>query len=374
MLWAAGISQPNVPDNPNPARVINMSLGGDGICDAAYQNVVNQVLARGAVIVAAGGNGAGGPVGVPANCSGVIGVTALRHAGTKVGFSDLGPQISISAPGGNCINTAVGTPCLYPILAATDTGTQSPVGASWTNSFDITVGTSFASPLVAAVAGLMVSQRPSLTADEVRTAMRATARPFPQTGGDNGPDDPTAVTQCRAPATGVSQLQCYCTTALCGAGMLDAGAAVAAVSGPLARVEVSTASPTAGQPVTVNGAGSQGTGGAVPTRYEWVLVSGGGIVSGFSSATNAATATLAPTAAGSFTVRLTVTDSTGATDSASTTVTVAAAPVTTPTPTPTPTTSSGGGGGGAASLLWVLGVLLAVALLHTCPWQAPRKT
>ncbi len=366
MLWAGGISVAGVPDNPNPARVINLSLGGDGICDAAYQSVVDQLVARGVVIVAAAGNGAGGPVGVPANCSGVIGVTALRHVGTKVGFSDLGPQVSIAAPGGNCINTSPGSPCLYPILAATDNGTQGPAASGWTDSFNITVGTSFASPLVAGVAALMVSQRPSLTAAEVRTAMQGTARPFPQTGGDNGPDDTTPVTQCRAPVANVSQLQCYCTTALCGAGMLDAGAAVAAVSGPLARVEVSTAAPTAGQPVTLSGGNSQSPGGGAPARFEWVLVSGGGIVSGFTSATNAATATLAPTAAGSFTVRLTVTDGNGATDSAATTVTVVAVPVT-PAPSPAVPTSTGGGGGGAVSLLWVLGVLFAVALLHTSP-------
>ena len=362
MLWAAGVSQPGVPDNPNPARVINMSLGGPGICDAAYQAVVNQLVARGVVIVASGGNGAGGPVAVPANCAGVIGVTALRHVGTKVGFSDLGPQISISAPGGNCINTSPGSPCLYPILAATDVGSQGPAGSGWTDSYNITVGTSFASPLVAGVAALMVSQRPALTAAEVRTAMQTSARPFPQTGGDNGPGDPTAVAQCRAPQSGVDQLQCYCTTALCGAGMLDAGAAVAAVSGPLARVQVSTASPTAGQPVTLVGSGSVGNAGSAVTRYEWTLVAGSGIVNGFDSATNAATATLTPSAAGSFTVRLTVTDASGATDTASTLVSVVAVPVP-PAATPPP---SGGGGGGASSLLWVLGVLLAVALLHTC--------
>jgi serine protease len=363
MLWAGGISQAGVPDNPNPARVINLSLGGSGVCDAAYQNVVNQLVARGVVIVAAGGNGAGGPVGTPANCSGVIGVTALRHAGTKVGFSDLGAEISIAAPGGNCINITAGSRCLYPLLAATDAGSQGPAGFAWSDGFDITVGTSFASPLVAGVAALMVSQRSALTASEVRTAMRATARPFPQTGGDNGADDPTPVTQCRPPQTGVDQLQCYCTTALCGAGMLDAGAAVAAVSGPLARLEVSTASPTAGQPVMLSGAGSLGVAGAGVTRYEWSLVSGSGIVNGFDSATNASTASLTPTAAGSFTVRLVVTDASGATDTASALVTVAAAPV---TPPMNPPATSGGGGGGAMSLLWVLGVALAVALLHTC--------
>ena len=57
--------------------------------------------------------------GSPANCTGVIAVAGLRHAGSKVGFSDLGPAISIAAPAGNCVNTAAGLPCLYPMLTAT---------------------------------------------------------------------------------------------------------------------------------------------------------------------------------------------------------------------------------------------------------------
>ena len=35
MRWAAGLSVPGVPPNPNPARVINLSLGGSGACNAS---------------------------------------------------------------------------------------------------------------------------------------------------------------------------------------------------------------------------------------------------------------------------------------------------------------------------------------------------
>ena len=358
MLWAAGLAVDGVPANTNPARVINMSLGGSGSCDAGYQDVVNRITAAGVVIVAAAGNSAGGPVGVPANCSGVIGVLALRHAGSKVGFSDLGPQISIAAPGGNCINITEGSPCLYPILAATNSGTRGPVDSRWTDSFDISVGTSFSSPLVAGVAALMMGVQPGLTPAQVRSTLQSTARAFPSTGADNGPDDPTPVTQCHAPATGVDQLQCYCNTSYCGAGMMDAGAAVAAVAGPLARIDVDTAAPTAGKLVQFNGSNSTMAPGRTLVSYAWDITQSGGIVTGFSSATNAATASLTPSAAGSFTVRLTVTDNTGVSIATTRTVSVAAAA--------TPVTPSSSGGGGAASLWWVLGVLTAaVALRHT---------
>jgi serine protease len=371
MLWAAGISVAGVPDNPYPAKVLNMSLGGSGACSASYQAVVDQLLAKGVVIVAAAGNSAGGPVGTPASCRGVISVLALRHVGTKVGFSDLGPEITIAAPGGNCVNTGVGQPCLYPILAATDDGTQGPTGPNWTDSFDYSVGTSFSSPLVAGTVGLMFSVQPGLTPAQIVTTLRATARPFPTTGGDNG--DGSVVGQCVAPSSNVQQLQCYCNTTYCGAGMLDAGAAVTTAGGLAARVDVS-AMPTAGQTVRLGSTSSTAASGRSIVGWTWTLLDGGGIVNGFTSATNASTATLLPGAAGSFTVRLTVTDDIGMSASADQTVSVAAGATATATPTPSAGSSGSGngsgGGGGAASLPWLLALLAAVGLLRRAAPQA----
>ncbi len=242
MRWAAGLAVPGVPANTNRAQVINLSLGGEGACNAAYEDVVTEIVAAGTVIVAAAGNSAGHAVRFPADCAGVIGVGALRHVGTKVGFSDLGPEIAISAPGGNCVNTTAGSPCLYPILTTSNSGKTAPADSIYTDSFNISVGTSFSAPLVAGTAALMLSAQPALTPLQVRLLLQATARPFPTTGGDNG--DGTAVPQCTAPQSDsfgipVNQLQCYCTIATCGAGMLDAGAAVlAAYSGmPPASVQ-----------------------------------------------------------------------------------------------------------------------------------------
>jgi serine protease len=360
MRWAAGIPVAGVPDNPNPAKVLNMSLGGSSACSASYQAAVDEILARGVVIVAAAGNSAGGPVGTPASCNGVIAVAALRHVGTKVGFSDLGPQITIAAPGGNCINIGDSDACVYPILSAVDSGSQGPAGPTWTDSFNITVGTSFSSPLVAGTVGLMFSAQPALTPAQVRSALQATARPFPTTGADNG-GDPTPVPQCRAPSSSVEQLQCYCTTGLCGAGMLDAGAAVSVVATLAARISVDTATPTAGSPVVLS-SGSSSTGpGRQLTAWSWAIVNGGGIASVFNGVTNGASASLTPSGAGSFTVRLIVTDDLGLTASSEQVVTVAAAPVS-PTPvTPSPTPVSGGGG--AMSWPWLMLLILAVAAL-----------
>ena len=368
MLWAAGIPVPGVPDNPNPARVLNMSLGASGACTSAYQNVVDQILARGTVIVAAAGNSAGGPVGTPGNCNGVIAVLALRHAGTKVGFSDLGTQITIAAPGGNCINIQAGSPCVYPILAASNTGTTTPVAADafWTDSFRISVGTSFSSPLVAGTVGLMFSTQPLLTPTQVRTALQSTARAFPTTGADNGPDDATPVPQCAAPSSNpveAPQLQCYYNTTFCGAGMLDAGAAVAAVAGPVARIDFTPAAPVANTAVQLSSSASAVSSGRRIVAWAWALVDGGGIVTAFSSATNAATAALTPSAAGSLVVRLTVTDDLGASASVNQAIVVTAVAV---PPVPPPAVS-GGGGGGAVTTPWMLLLALATLLL----WRGP---
>jgi serine protease len=92
MRWAAGLPVSGVPDNPYPAKILNLSLGSADPCNAAYQSVIQELAAIGVLVVVSAGND-GGPVNSPANCPYAVGVAGLRHAGTKVGFSSLGPQI-----------------------------------------------------------------------------------------------------------------------------------------------------------------------------------------------------------------------------------------------------------------------------------------
>jgi hypothetical protein len=80
---------------------------------------------------------------------------------------------------------------------------------------------------------MMLSVQPTLAPAQVRALMQASARPFPTTGGTITSGSPPP--QCAAPqpigSTQIDQLECYCTTSTCGAGMLDAGAAVRAAAG-----------------------------------------------------------------------------------------------------------------------------------------------
>ncbi len=354
MRWAAGIHVDGVPDNLTPAKVLNMSLGGDLTCSAGYQSAVDDVLAAGAVIVASAGNGDGGPEEAPANCDGVIGVAAVRHVGTKVDFSSIGPKVVIAAPGGNCPTGR--SNCTYPLIAASNTGTTVPGSSSWFDSIAYEVGTSFSAPLVAGTAALMFSVQPTLTPALLRSKLVGTARPWSQAIVAGG------VPQCQAPVEGVEQAECACTTTTCGAGMLDAGAAVAAAAtpAPVARITFTPATPTAGTAVTLNASSS--TASNAITGYEWTLTNGGGIIPNVANGTSFATsitATLTPNAAGTFTVLLAVSDGSGNTGLASQTVTVAAAPGA--------GGGSGGGGGGALSWPWLALLALATGLLFRMP-------
>lgn len=320
MLWAAGLT--SVPTaNANPARVINLSLGGSGSCSAAYQDAINQLVAAGVTVVVAAGNSEGLAVGVPANCTGVITVAGVRHVGTKVGFSSIGAEVAIAAPGGNCVNTTGA--CLYPILTTTNSGTTTAGTHTYSSSANYSVGTSFAAPMVSGAAALMLSVNPSLKPAQLKSLLQSTARSFPaQPAGSSVP-------ACRAPTSTV-QDECYCTTSTCGAGLLDVGAAVAAAANaatPTASITASAATLTAGSSVTLDASASTAPGTRTITGWAWSLTSGAGIAS-FSGATTASTATLKTSGIGSVTVQLTVTDSLGqqATTTKTLVVTAPAAP------------------------------------------------
>jgi serine protease len=381
MLWAAGMALPSndpaVPANPHPARVINLSLGSSGSCSGTvYARYIPQIIAAGVTVVAAAGND-GLAVGIPANCPGVIAVAGVRHVGTKVGYSDLGPQIALSAPAGNCVDVT-GASCLYPLLTTTNPGSTTPIpsaslpsGQLYTDGANnYSVGTSFSSPLVAGTAALMLSTTPSLTPMQIKSMLQSTARSFPTTSADATPPLPTA---CVAPTSTPQNSECICTTSTCGAGLLDAAAAVSAASAlaaPVAAISTATSTVTAGTNVNFDGSNSTAPSGYSIASYQWTIASGNSVAT-ITSATNASTATVATSAAGSFTISLTVTDSAGNSGSGSRTVTVTAAAA----PGAPPATASSGSGGGAMSWAWLAALALAAALLALWrPARMPRST
>ena len=217
MAWAAGLSVSGVPANPYPARVINMSLGEVGSCQSfpAYQQTIDELVAAGVLVVVSAGN-EGGPVDVPANCAGVVAVAGLREVGTKVGYSSLGPEVALSAPAGNCVNTGAGQPCLFSIVTITNSGTTVPANNTYTDEYSFNVGTSFSAPIVSGIAGLMLSVNGNLTPDRLIARLQAASQPFPvsSTPGvplchvPTGPPSLPADTTTSTPAAASSSIIC----------------------------------------------------------------------------------------------------------------------------------------------------------------------
>jgi serine protease len=362
MRWAAGLNQSGAPANPNPARVLNLSLGGEGSCSSAYQSAIDEITARNVLVVVSAGND-GSLTDQPGNCRGVISVTGARHVGTKVGFANLGSDVTIAAPGGNCVNTGFGEPCLFSLDTTTNLGTRAPGENGYTDrTGDFNVGTSFAAPIVAGIAALMLSVNEQLSPDEVTERLRATATPFPASG------DPSVPT-CRVP-TGSDDTQlaeCVCTTATCGAGLANAAAATIAALRPMAVI-AGPASVNGGETVTLTAGNSTAANNRSITGYQWSVVSGS---TSLASLSGLQTSFVAPGTSGTVVVRLTVTDDEGRSDAVEKTVSVSGSAPPPPTPPATPPSpppasgSGGGGGGGALDML----TLLFAGLLASLAWK-----
>ncbi|QJE03260.1 S8 family serine peptidase [Massilia forsythiae] len=204
IAWASGGTVANVPAAPYKARVLNLSLGGSGACDTTTQNAINGARSRGAVVVVAAGNAnvdAGSTS--PANCAGVIAVAAVGRSGGKASYSNYGSVVDVAAPGGDSSGGG--------ILSTLNGGNTTPAA----DTYAYYQGTSMAAPHVAGVAALMLSANPNLTPDEVEAKLKSTARAFP------------------AACSG------------CGAGIVDAAAAVNAALGTSATTTPSTPTWTA---------------------------------------------------------------------------------------------------------------------------------
>lgn len=348
MRWAAGLTVSGVPNNSNPAKVINLSFGGSGACSAAYQSAINEVTAAGSLVVVAAGNESG-VVGKPANCANAMAVGAARHDGLKVNYSNYGAEIALLAPGGG-LTTDVAYPST-PLWSLSNAGTTAPASDNYADK----AGTSFSAPLVAGVASLMLSVNPALKPAALIGRMKASVRPHTSLASlvDVRTNTAQPIHTCGAVVSNaVISGTCNCTTSTCGAGLLDAGAALAAALSPAANI-ATIASPAVSSLVSLDGRASGAVGASVNT-YLWTQTSGSAI--SIPSPTSAQTTIQLPSTAGTFTFKLQVADSLGRTGTDEMTFTSVA-----PAIVATPAAS----GGGAVSLGWGLGLLclLVVSLI-----------
>lgn len=270
IVWASGGSVTGVPDNSNPAQVINMSLGGGGACDATYQDAIDIAVANGTTVVVAAGNSTDDSSNYrPASCNNVINVAANDREGNIANYSNFGSLIDVTAPGGE---TAVVVE--DGVLSTLNDGTEGPVNEIYENY----QGTSMAAPHVAGTVALMYQANPNITPAEVEQALKDTARPMPGS----------------------------CVNG-CGAGIIDARAALDSLGS-------TNAAPTAGFTVSVTGSNATFTDTSTDNdgtvdAWSWDFGDGN------SSAAQNPVHTYA--ADGNYTVTLTVTDNEGATDDSS---------------------------------------------------------
>ena len=324
MRWAAGLAVSGVPVNPNPADVINMSLGSLSECTVAWQAAVDEVHAAGVTIVAASGNEGAAQVGSPAVCANVIAVTAHTIEGRNTDYANVGNEIAISAPGGGYYGTSTGgfAGAGQQILSLSNTGTTTAVADAYSPS----IGTSHATPMVTGVAALLRALAPTLTPDNILALIQAGARPHP------------SQSICQLPSL----------NGKCGTGMLDATrtlqAALAEITGNFMPVV---------SPQSVTGRPN------IPVTFQVIATDADGDTLTFATINNSlpAGASLdsvtgifywASPTAGTHTLQVTASDSQISSNPQNITITI------TPPPAPPPARiaeSSGGGSGDLGLLL-----------------------
>lgn len=173
MRWAIGLPVPGVPTNPNPARILNLSLSVEYPfgCYPPYRELIAEATRRGALVVVAAGNySAPASNYSPANCAQALTVIATGPDGERAGYSNYGSN-GLSAPGGDFdrFGTAGG------VLSTADSGARGPRGTS----YGYAQGSSMATPHVAGIAALALSVAPRLSAEELRQILLHGSAPFP---------------------------------------------------------------------------------------------------------------------------------------------------------------------------------------------------
>ena len=233
IMWSAGYSfeQYGVEDNEFPADIINMSLGGFGMCNPLTQYSINVARAAGSLVVVSAGNSYEvSSLFSPASCDGIITVASTGSSGDRAYYSNYGVKVDIAAPGGDWCDTkfsqwAYGdfADCYdsldywgnfqrvdtNTILSTLNMGLEGPEEPAYA----FYQGTSMAAPHVVGVAALVMSANPSLSIEQVEEVLLGTTSSF-----SNQNYEGYRVEMIR----GVDDYSCNLHEYMCGTGIVNA--------------------------------------------------------------------------------------------------------------------------------------------------------
>ncbi|MGI2170817.1 S8 family serine peptidase [Shewanella sp. MF05960] len=165
IAWLAGKSfaDEGIADISHPVDVINISRAGYSDCPIEVQESIDYAISKGITVVAGAGNGSvETALAFPANCKGVIAVSATDINDNQASFTNYGSFNDITARGDDLAVYGLDDPSLP-------------------NKAYVGDGTSFSTPLVSAAIANVLSVTDGLTPAEVKYLLLSTSTEFSDT-------------------------------------------------------------------------------------------------------------------------------------------------------------------------------------------------